>query len=93
LNLLLTFVRLELIIDLLNVKDDVLFKKFLVENNPQFLEAERRFFRFMDENHERRKEILGFIYKIGKSNKKLLSELFDDYVHSKLEKDIENFEF
>jgi hypothetical protein len=78
---------------LLNLKDDDLFKKFLVENNPHFLEAEAIFFRFMDENHERRKDILGFIYKMGKSNKNLLSELFDDYVHSKLENDIENFQF
>ena len=64
-----------------------------MENNPDFLEAERSFFRFMDENHERRKEILGFIYKMGKSNKNLLSELFDDHVQSKLEEDIENFQF
>jgi hypothetical protein len=84
---------LEIIIDLLNLKDDDLFKKFLVENNPHFLEAERSFFRFMDENHERRKEILGFIYKMGKSNKNLTAELFDDHVQSKLEEDIENFQF
>jgi methionine salvage enolase-phosphatase E1 len=47
----------------------------------------------MDENHERRKEILGFIYKMGKSNKNLTAELFDDHVQSKLEEDIENFQF
>jgi hypothetical protein len=71
----------------------VLFKHFLIESYPQYLETERTFFRFMNENHERRKEVLGLIYKLGKINRSLLYEIFDDQVNNKLENEIENFEF
>ena len=85
--------RLKLLIDLLNVQDDTHLKNYLVDNNPQYLETEKTFFRFLDMSHERRKDIFCFIYQLSSINRNILNEVFDDNMNAQLVNEIENYEF
>ena len=82
--------RLELINDFLTISEDVLLQGYVQDVKPKILEAEKTFYKFMD---ERRKNVPVLIYELTKSNKCFMNEILDQGFVEDLRNDLEEFEF
>jgi hypothetical protein len=80
------------ILKYLNFNDQNLIDYYLLERKEEYLRVERSLFVRMSENCDKRREIHHFIHLLVKSNKIMLTELFDDQTHTNLIEDLDNFE-
>jgi len=82
--------RLELINDFLTISENVLLQGYIQDIKPKILDAEKTFYKFMDEG---RKNVPNLIFQLTKSNKCFLNEVFDQGFVEDLRNDLEEHEF
>ena len=82
-----------LIVDMLTVKEDIVLKNYILDNNEKYLEIERTLFKYLDEEQNLRNDALNFVHRLIKINRNFLNEVFDDGVHADLSREVENYNF